>query len=93
MSVVMAEEKKAVDAGYWNLFRFNPDKADKKFTLDSKAATVPYQEFIGGEARYTALTKVNSEKAGKLFSMAEENAKKKFAHLEGLVELYTNKTE
>jgi len=88
MGKAMDEEKKAVQAGYWNLFRFNPAKETNKFTLDSKAATVPYQEFIGGEARYTALKKVNSEKADKLFAMAEENSKKKFAHLEGLVDLY-----
>ena len=87
MSKAMAEEKKAVDAGYWNLFRFNPE-ADKKFTLDSKAATVPYQEFLAGEARYTALQKVNKDKADKLFAMAEENSKKRFAHLQGLVDLY-----
>ena len=92
MGKAMAEEKKAVDAGYWNLFRFNPE-ADKKFTLDSKAATVSYQEFIGGEARYTALKKVNGEKADKLFAAAEENAKKRFAHLEGLVELYDKKED
>ena len=93
MSKAMAEEKKAVDAGYWNLFRFNPALEDKKFTLDSKAATVPYQEFIGGEARYTALSKVNAEKADKLFAMAEENSKKRFDHLQGLVKLYTNDAE
>ena len=87
MSKAMAEEKKAVDAGYWNLFRFNPDE-DKKFSIDSKAATVPYQEFLSGEARYTALQKINKDKADKLFAMAEENSKKKFAHLQGLVDLY-----
>ena len=88
MGKAMEEEKKAVDAGYWNLFRFNPT-ADKKFTLDSKAATVPYQEFLDGEARYTALKKVNSEKADKLFKAAAENAEKRFAHLQGLVDLYS----
>jgi len=90
MGKAMEEEKKAVDAGYWNLFRFNPE-ADKKFTLDSKAATVPYQDFLDGEARYTALKKVNSEKADKLFKAAAENAEKRFAHLQGLVELYDKK--
>lgn len=88
MGKAMEEEKKAVDAGYWNLFRFNPT-ADKKFTLDSKAATVPYQDFLDGEARYTALKKVNSEKADKLFKAAAENAEKRFAHLQGLVDLYS----
>ncbi len=89
MGKAMEEEKKAVDAGYWNLFRFNP-AAEKKFTLDSKAATVPYQDFLDGEARYTALKKVNAEKADRLFKAAAENAEKRFAHLQGLVDLYNN---
>ena len=90
MGKAMDEEKKAVDAGYWNLFRFNP-AAENKFTLDSKAATVPYQEFLDGEARYTALKKVNPDKADRLFKAAAENAEKRFAHLQGLVELYSKK--
>ncbi|MCR5390185.1 MAG: pyruvate:ferredoxin (flavodoxin) oxidoreductase [Lachnospiraceae bacterium] len=90
MGIAMAEEKKAVDAGYWNLFRFNPS-AEKKFTLDSKAATVAYADFIGGEARYTALNKVNKDKAGELFKAAEENAKEHFEHLQSLVNLYDKK--
>ncbi|SKB64774.1 pyruvate-ferredoxin/flavodoxin oxidoreductase [Lachnospiraceae bacterium] len=93
MGKAMDEEKKAVEAGYWNLFRFNPDGKDKKFTLDSKAATVPYQEFLDGEARYTALKKVNSEKADKLFKAAAENAEKHFKHLQGLVDLYDSSKE
>ncbi|MCR4589938.1 MAG: pyruvate:ferredoxin (flavodoxin) oxidoreductase [Lachnospiraceae bacterium] len=88
MGKAMDEEKKAVDAGYWNLFRFNP-AAEKKFTLDSKAATIPYQDFLDGEARYTALKKVNAEKADRLFKAAAENAEKRFAHLQGLVDLYS----
>ncbi len=90
MGAAMAEEKKAVDAGYWHLFRFNP-AAEKKFTLDSKAATVAYSDFIGGEARYTALTKVNKEKASELFEAAAENAKERFEHLQSLVNLYDKK--
>ncbi|MCR4892402.1 MAG: pyruvate:ferredoxin (flavodoxin) oxidoreductase [Lachnospiraceae bacterium] len=91
MGKAMDEEKKAVQAGYWNLFRFNPAGGDKKFTLDSKAATVPYREFIDGEARYTALKKVNSEKAESLFTAAEKHAAEHYQYLEGLVDLYTNK--
>ncbi len=87
MGTAMAEEKKAVDAGYWNLFHFNP-AAEKKFSLDSKAATIPYMDFINGEARYTALKKVNAEKADKLFEKAAENAQKHFEYLNGLVDLY-----
>ncbi len=90
MGKAMDEEKKAVDAGYWHLFRFNP-AAENKFTLDSKAATIPYQEFLDGEARYTALKKVNAEKADRLFKAAAENAEKHFAHLQGLVDLYSKK--
>ncbi|MBQ9549332.1 MAG: pyruvate:ferredoxin (flavodoxin) oxidoreductase [Lachnospiraceae bacterium] len=88
MGKAMDEEKKAVDAGYWNLFRFNPAAETNKFTLDSKAATIPYQDFLDGEARYTALKKVNAEKADRLFKAAADNAEKHFAHLQGLVELY-----
>ncbi|XME04181.1 pyruvate:ferredoxin (flavodoxin) oxidoreductase [Lachnospiraceae bacterium C1.1] len=87
MGKAMEEEKKAVETGYWNLFRFNP-AADKKFTLDSKAATKDYMEFLSGEARYTALQKVNKEKADRLFEAAKENSKKHFEYLESLVDLY-----
>ena len=88
MGKAMEEEKRAVESGYWNLFRFNPAGGDKKFTLDSKAATMSYQDFIGGEARYTALKKVNAEKADKLFAAAEQHSKEHFEYLQGLVTLY-----
>ena len=91
MGKAMDEEKKAVDTGYWNLFRFNPGLEDKKFILDSKPATLAYQDFLDGEARYTALKKVNPEKADKLFAAAAEHAKEHYDYLTGLVELYTNK--
>ena len=91
MGKAMDEEKKAVDTGYWNLFRFNPGLEDKKFILDSKPATEPYQSFLDGEARYTALKKVNPEKADKLFAAAAEHAKEHYEYLTGLVDLYTNK--
>ena len=92
MGKSIAEEKKAVDAGYWNLFRFNPEN-DDKFSLDSKAATIPYLDFISGEARYTALKKVNSDKADKLFDAAAENAKKRYDYLSGLADLYSKKAD
>ncbi|MBO6149511.1 MAG: pyruvate:ferredoxin (flavodoxin) oxidoreductase, partial [Lachnospiraceae bacterium] len=88
MGKSIEEEKKAVQAGYWNLFRYNPAGGDKKFTLDSKAATMPYREFLDGEARYTALKKVNSEKAEALFDAAAKNAEKHYAYLEKLNDLY-----
>ncbi len=76
----MAEAKKAVDAGYWQLYRFNPDLADKgqnPFTLDSKDPTGSYREFIEGETRYAALKKQNPEIAAKLFDRAEQEARER----------------
>ena len=85
------EMKKAVDSGYWNMFRFNPAlKAEGKnpLTLDSKPATADYKDFILGEARYSSLTRSFPERANELFDKAAENAKAQRAHLEKLVELY-----
>ena len=85
------EMKRAVDCGYWDLFRYNPAlKAEGKnpFSLDSKPATADYKEFILGEARYSSLTRSFPERAEKLFDKAAETAKARRAHLEKLVELY-----
>ena len=85
------EMKKAVDCGYWNMFRFNPAaKAEGKnpLTIDSKPATADYKEFILGEARYASLTRSFPERAEALFEKAEENAKAAREHLEKLQELY-----
>ena len=80
-----AEIKKAVEAGYWHLFRFNPALAlegKNPFILDSKAPTGSYQEFINNETRYTALKLQFPERAEKLFDLAEKTAAKKYAMLE-----------
>ena len=85
------EMKKAVECGYWNMFRFNPAlKAEGKnpFTIDSKPATADYKEFILGEARYSSLTRSFPERAEELFEKAAQNAKAARAHLEKLQELY-----
>lgn len=85
------EMKKAVAAGYWNLFSFNPAlKAEGKnpFTLTSKAGDGSYQDFLNNEARYTRLIKPFPERAERLFKKSEEVANERFAHLEKLVELY-----
>ena len=85
------EMKKAVKAGYWNLFSFNPAlKAEGKnpFTLTSKAGDGSYQEFLNNEARYTRLIKPFPERAEKLFAKSEETAKARYTHLEKLVKLY-----
>ena len=81
------EMKKAVDCGYWNMFRFNP-AAEKKFTLDSKAPAGGYQEFLMNEARYSRLTREFPERATVLFARNEENAKERYEHLLKLVDMY-----
>ena len=85
------EMKKAVKAGYWNLFSFNPQlKAEGKnpFTLTSKEGDGSYQEFLNNEARYTRLIKPFPERAERLFSESEKAAKERYEHLMRLVELY-----
>jgi pyruvate-ferredoxin/flavodoxin oxidoreductase len=84
MAKAMEEEKLAVQSGYWHLFRFDPRKADEgqnPFTLDSKAPTKEYQDFIMGESRYINLKKQNPERAEMLFTQAEKNAKSKYEAL------------
>ena len=73
MSNSQAEEKKAVDAGYWHLYRYNPNIVEgNPFTLDSKEPTESYQDFLMGETRYTSLKKAQPELAAELFAKAEE---------------------
>ena len=81
------EMKKAVECGYWNLFRFNPD-AEEKFTLDSKAPAGGYQEFLMNEARYSRLTREFPDRAGELFERNEAAAKERYEHLLKLIEMY-----
>jgi len=84
MKGAQTEEKKAVQAGYWNLFRFDPrlEEAGKNpFQLDSKEPTADYKEFIMGEVRYNRLARTNKERAEKLFDKAAKDAKKKYEAL------------
>ena len=72
--------KKAVEAGYWQLYRYNPELAEQgknPFTLDSKDPTGNYQEFISGETRYKSLAKTHPEIAQQLFERAEIEAKQR----------------
>ena len=82
------EMKKAVDCGYWNMFRFDPSKETGKFTLDSKAPKEGYREFLLNEARYNRLTREFPERAETLFERNEAAAKERYEHLTKLVELY-----
>ena len=88
------EMKRAVDCGYWNMFRYNPAlKAEGKdpFIMDSKAPTTDYKEFIMGEARYSSLTRAFPERAEELFNKAAQNAKDRYEHLLRLGALYAVK--
>ncbi len=76
------EIKKAVDCGYWQLYRYNPELIDQgknPFTLDSKDPTGDYQEFIKGETRYASLAKTKPEIAETLFNKSEQDAKQRLA--------------
>ena len=89
MTNCQSEMKRAVDCGYWNLFRFNP-AAEKKFTLDSKAPAGGYQEFLMNEARYSRLTREFPDRATVLFARSEEAAKERYEHLLKLVAMYAD---
>ncbi|WP_077075354.1 pyruvate:ferredoxin (flavodoxin) oxidoreductase [Aedoeadaptatus urinae] len=87
MGVSIAEEKKAVETGYWHLYRYNPtlkDEGKNPFSLDSKAPTKPYREFLEGEVRYTSLKKLFPERAEALYEAAERNAKERLENYERL---------
>lgn len=84
MKGAQTEEKRAVQAGYWHLFRFDPRLAEQgknPFQLDSKAPTADYQEFIMSEVRYNRLARTNPERAKELFAKAEADAKAKYEAL------------
>ncbi len=82
------EMKKAVEAGYWHLFRFNPALEEGKFIIDSKEPTGDYTAFIRSENRYARLAQSDPARAEALFAMAQENAAAKYARLLKLCELY-----
>ena len=82
------EMKKAVDAGYWQMFRYNPAAEGAKLTIDSKEPTGSYIDFIKSETRYARLTQSFPEKAEELFAKGEENAKAKYDRLKKLSSLY-----
>ena len=92
MTNCQAEMKKAVDCGYWNLFRFNPQLADEgknPFILESKEPkTEDYRKFMMNEARYSALTRAFPDRAEGLFERSEVESTKRYAHLKRLQDLY-----
>ena len=91
MTNCQAEMKKAVDCGYWNMFRYNPQlKAEGKnpFTIDSKEGTESYRDFIMNEARYSSLTRSFPERAEELFAKAEKTSVERYKHLLKLKTMY-----
>ncbi len=84
MGNAQAEEKRAVEAGYWHLFRYDPRLAlegKNPFQLDSKEPKASYEDFITSEVRYSSLLRANPERAKELFAKAEKDAKEKYAAL------------
>ena len=93
MAISQTEEKKAVECGYWHLYRYNPQlKLDGKnpFTLDSKAPSKDYKDFLMGEVRYNSLVKQNPERAEKLFNKAIKNAADRYDYLLRYAKLYND---
>ena len=92
MATAQAEEKKAVEAGYWHLYRYNPalkEEGKNPFSLDSKAPnTDEYKNFLMGEVRYNSLARQNPERAEILFNKALDNAKERYDYLTRLTALY-----
>ena len=91
MTNCQGEMKKAVEAGYWQMFRYNPAlKAEGKnpLTIDCKEPTASYIDFIKSENRYSRLAQAFPERAAELFAKAEKSAKAKFEHLKKMEELY-----
>ncbi len=91
LAIAQQVEKEAVEAGYWNIFRFNPALAAEgknPFSLDCKAPTGDYKAFMMREVRYNSLARQNPEKAEVLFNKAVENSKKRYDDLVGLVDYY-----
>ena len=88
MQNCQAEMKKAVEAGYWNMFRYNPTLENNKLTIDSKEPTADYKEFITSEVRYARLAQAFPERAEKLFDKAEAAAKAKYDRLQKMGKLY-----
>ena len=81
MGTSIFEEKRAVEAGYWHLYRYNPmlkEEGKNPFKLESKKPTKPYKEFIANEVRYTALKTVFPEIAEDMYDIAEKHAKERY---------------
>ncbi len=91
MGLAQSEIKRAVEAGYWHMFRFDPrlkEQGKNPFQLDSKAPTASYKDFITSEVRYTSLSRAFPERADELFGKADAVAADKYNYLTKLASLY-----
>ncbi len=89
MGTSIAEEKKAVESGYWHLYRYNPllkEQGKNPFSLDSKEPTKDFKEFLQGEIRYSSLTNVFPELAGNMFDLSAQNARERYENYKRLAE-------
>jgi pyruvate-ferredoxin/flavodoxin oxidoreductase len=90
MGSSMKEERKAVDAGYWHLYKYNPmlkEQGKNPFTLDSKEPIASYRDFIEGEIRFSSLMTVFPERANELFAISEKNAKERYMNYKRLADM------
>ncbi len=90
MNNVQAEMKRAVESGYWTLYRYNPFDKEHPFKLDSKEPTMSYADFLAGEVRYASLNITFPENAKQLFAEAEANAKANYEDFKKLEQSYLN---
>ncbi len=89
MSTSMREEKKAVDSGYWHLYRYDPrliETGENPFKLDSKEPTGSYRDFLSGEIRYSQLINTFPDRAEKLFERSEQHAKHRLSAYKSMSE-------
>jgi pyruvate-ferredoxin/flavodoxin oxidoreductase len=86
MNTTQEEMKRAVDAGYWNLYRYNPLNKERPFILDSKEPTLPFKEFLKGETRYSSLESTFPQNAEMLFMEAERQARERYEKLKKMAE-------
>ena len=86
MEKSMDEAKKAVESGYFPLYRFHPEK-ERKFTLDCAAPTLPLREFLTGENRFASLLKSNPDRAENLFAQAEKTCTERYEFFKRLAEI------
>jgi pyruvate-ferredoxin/flavodoxin oxidoreductase len=90
LSIGMQQQKKAVDSGYWPLFRFDPRRAEKgahPMQLDSKGPKIPFRDYAYNETRYKRLSKTNPEEAERLLKLAQSDVESRWKQLEGFANM------